>query len=167
MTAIHGAYSESERSLIATLDTPIPNDLPQPYLWKVLVMPIGNPGKTSGGVWLTETSNEEQMWTHGIGRVAAIGPLAFRSGGFARMIRDGVYDPAVHAPKVNDLVVFNPKSPNKITYAGRLFQQISDDEISMTVEEHQAENFEFGGMKLFRQDPAPRPNTLSVVGGAP
>lgn len=163
MTAFHGAYSDDERTALATLDTPIPDDLPQPYLWKVLVMPIGNPGKSRGGILFTDTIQEEQMWTHGIGRIAALGPLAFRSGGFARMIRDGVFNPEDHAPAVNDLIVFNPKSPNKIIYSGRLFQQISDDEISMTVAEHQAENFSFGGMKLFRQQPLAT-NVVADVG---
>ena len=60
------------------LDTPIPEKLPEPWGWRMFVMPVQIKKISKGGIIFASQSVDAQMWLHAIGRVVALGPLCFR-----------------------------------------------------------------------------------------
>lgn len=118
-------------------DTEIPADLPQPRMWRVLVMPV-QPKKTSkGGILLVSESQDNEAHLQVIGKVAAIGPLAFRSfkhcADVVDFLRVLVGLPVKNAPKVGDWVGYSRYAGDRMEYKGAKLVVMNDDTLLLNL----------------------------------
>lgn len=84
----------------------IPEDLPQPQLWRMLIAPVQPRRKSAGGIIVPEQARDSEEHLAYIGKVVAVGPMVGRKPEWP----EGMYD-----IKVGDWVVFG-------RYAGQRFQ---------------------------------------------
>ena len=100
------------------------HQLPIPLNWKVLVQPNQVKTKTSGGIFLPESSkdNEEYLTAHGA--VCALGDLAYRDRDTGKRWRSEI------CPKVNDRVTYGKYAGQKLVVKGVKFLLLNDDEIT-------------------------------------
>lgn len=131
-------------------------ELPQPTLWRVLVLPRQPKKMSKGGIALPETAQEAETHLNYIGQVLALGPLAGKSEKFqnpewmpprdradtaqryasalTEIARFGHELPK--APrflwdvKVGDWVLFGRYSGMVITYKGVRLLNLNDDDIT-------------------------------------
>jgi|TARA_R110000764_G_scaffold167378_1_gene254551 chaperonin GroES len=98
--------------------------LPIPLNWKVLVQPNQVKTKTTGGIFLPESSknNEEYLTAHG--SICALGDLAYRDRDTGKRWRSDV------SPKVGDRVTYGKYAGQKIVIKGVKFLLLNDDEIT-------------------------------------
>ena len=61
----------------------VPTDLPRPSIWRILVMPVQPKKVSKGGIVLPSMAQDAEGHLQIIGKVAALGPLAYRSWKFA------------------------------------------------------------------------------------
>lgn len=123
-------------TLADEIAAPIPSGLPKALFWRVHVMPVGMRTASKGGIMLTEKMTEDQQWVHGLGKIVGVGPLAYKGAQWEAC------DPA-HLPKVGDIVLFNPKSPARVTKDDHLIVILNDDQITAKVDPAHAEGFQF------------------------
>ena len=112
-------YTDEETS--ATIGS---HQLPIPLNWKVLVQPNQVKAKTSGGIYMPETSkdNEEYLTAHGT--VCAMGDLAYRDRDTGKRWRSEI------SPKGGDRVTDGKDAGQKIVVKGVKFLLLNDDEIT-------------------------------------
>jgi len=120
--ATHGNHE------IYDLDTPVPQGVPTPHRYLVLVMPVMVRSKI-GSVWLPDQAIDDQLWINGLGKVCAVGPGVYKGRRFA----DIGLTPE-DAPKIGDVVIYNAKSPNRLTVDGRTLLFVNDDSLYGTVD---------------------------------
>ena len=98
--------------------------LPIPLNWKVLVQPNQVKTKTTGGIFLPESSqnNEEYLTAHG--SICALGDLAYRDRDTGKRWRSET------SPKVGDRVTYGKYAGQKIVIKGVKFLLLNDDEIT-------------------------------------
>ncbi len=103
----------------------------QPVLWRVLIEPIPAQEQTEGGIILPEQVQDAEGALTCVGRVAAMGSLAFRAETKAGMrLAD-----EVNRPKLGWYVVFNQYAGQKIwSRDGREFRIVNDTEILAVTE---------------------------------
>jgi co-chaperonin GroES (HSP10) len=111
----------------------IPRDLPQPALWRMLVMPVQPNRETKSGIVIPVAAQEAEEHLQVIGRVAALGPLAYKSEKFVScpedraLIADG--KPVSWAPKVGDWIIYGRYTGQRLEYRDTRFILMNDDEI--------------------------------------
>ena len=100
------------------------HQLPIPLNWKVLVQPNQVKAKTSGGIYLPESSkdNEEYLTAHGT--FCSLGDLAYRDRDTGKRWRSEV------SPKGGDRVTYGKYAGQKIVVKGVKFLLLNDDEIT-------------------------------------
>lgn len=123
-------------SLADEIAAPIPAGLPVALFWRVHVIAIGMRTASKGNIQLTEKMIDDQNWTHGLGKIVGMGPLAYKGAAFADCNPDDL-------PKLGDLVLFNPKSPARVMKDGRVILILNDDHINAKVAPEHAEGFVF------------------------
>lgn len=111
----------------------IPEGLPEPFMWRILVMPVQPRTTTKSGIVLAiETQNAEGHLQF-VGRVAAVGPLAFRSfklcSGIADFLRVMCGMQIAAAPKVGDWVVHGRYTGQRCEFKGARMIMMNDDEV--------------------------------------
>ena len=94
--------------------------------WRILVRPISTQEKTSGGILLPASALDIKDLTQTVGRVLALGPIAYRR---ADMID---YGPWV---EVGDHVVFAKYGGQRLKYGGIKVIILNDDEVTAIVED--------------------------------
>jgi len=114
---------ERQEAYEAALSKPPPF---QPIFWRVLVQ-IDRPKEvTDGGIMLIEDTVEDDMYLKYVGKVVAIGSLAFK----AKTRADLELSSETHKPEVGSYVVFYKNAGNRfMTHDGRQFVLVSDTEI--------------------------------------
>jgi hypothetical protein len=121
---------------------PVPDGLGNPGLYRIYVMPIRqkNEIKTASGVviHLPDESVDAQNWLNSIGRIAAMGPCAFKHPRFKEL---GLTEE--DTPKVGDLILYASRSPFRFKFKGASILVIHDDWYVGKVEEDQAAYFKF------------------------
>lgn len=110
------------------LDTPVPRGVPTPERFLIALMPVDVKAKI-GSIFIPDSAIEAQMWANGLGKVCAVGPGVYKGRRFEEMALT-----PDDAPKVGDIVVYNSKSPNRLTVDGRTIILVSDDAISARVD---------------------------------
>lgn len=101
---------------------------PQPMLvvkgYRVLVRPLGVKDKTKGGIILPDQTKEDANYLNTIGRVVAIGPLAWKRP-----------DYEIEGPwcAIGDYVLFPKFGGGRIIYGGVKYVLINDDEVQAVV----------------------------------
>lgn len=109
------------------------DELPQPTLWRVLVLPMQAKKMSAGGIALPESATEAEGHLQYIGQVLAVGPLAGKS--------DKYQNPEWYGPgyfdiprwlwdvKVGDWIMYGRYSGLKITLKEVTLLMVNDDEI--------------------------------------
>ncbi|MEQ1711642.1 MAG: hypothetical protein ABL908_09585 [Hyphomicrobium sp.] len=127
---------DPKQALIDEILAPIPDGAPPAIFWRVTVMQIGMRSSSKGGILLTEKTESDQSWAHGLGKIVSMGPLAFKAPQF-----EGI--PEDQLPKVGDICLFNPKSPARVMRNGVLFMIMNDDAITSVVNPKFADGYQF------------------------
>lgn len=111
----------------------IPDDLPDPYFWRVLVMPVQPKKQSKGGILLVESARDAEGHLQIVGKIASLGPLAFRSWKFARGVGDYIRiltgRRVSWAPKVGDWVVYGRYTGQRMEFKRTRLVLMNDDEV--------------------------------------
>ena len=114
-------------------DTKAPEGLPEPTLWRVIVMPVQPPAMSKGGIALTYLSTDAESHLQVIGRLVALGPVAFKSDKFAAgpvdRERIALGQTVEGAPKLGDWVLYPKYSGSRLVFKGTKLVLMNDDEI--------------------------------------
>ena len=111
----------------------IPAGLPSPFMWRILVMPVQPKTQTKSGIVLAIQTQDAQGHLQFVGKIAAIGPLAFRSFKLCSGVMDylrvlcGMRIAA--APKVGDWVVHGRYTGQRCEFKGSKLIMMNDDEV--------------------------------------
>lgn len=105
-------------------DAQIPEDFPQPILWRVLVVPRRPPTKSKGGLLIAQNARDAERHLNYIGQVVAMGELAYKSDVFRDM---------THIPKVGDWVIYGRHAGQPLLYKGCRFLVCDDKQVLCTV----------------------------------
>lgn len=114
-------------------DIDLPQDLPRPSVWRMLIMPVQPKRKSKGGILLPYQAQDAEGHLQIVGKVAALGPLAFRSwkfaAGFTDYARIVTGQRVSWAPKVGDWVVYGRYTGQRCEYRGLKMVIMNDDEL--------------------------------------
>lgn len=94
--------------------------------WRVLVSPLQAPKQSAGGIQFAEQTQEAEYYLTGVGRVVAIGELAFkaRTSGGLQLETD------TNNPKVGDIVVYPPQAGIRLQLKdGQTLRVLNDTDI--------------------------------------
>lgn len=112
---------------------PVETLIPTPARYFLVIRQVGIKEKI-GSLYIPESAKDAQSYTHGLGVVLKVGPAAFKG----RKFEDMGLDPAVHAPKVGDIVQFQARGvPARFKVCDIDLISIPDDAYYATVEPHQ------------------------------
>ena len=132
-----GLISTQGSHEIYDLETPVPFGVPTPHRYLVLVMPVMVRSKI-GNIFLPDQAVDDQLWINGLGKICAVGPGVYKGRRYEEM---GLSPD--DAPKIGDIVIYNAKSPNRITVGGRKLLFVNDDGLFGTVEPENAHLVQF------------------------
>jgi co-chaperonin GroES (HSP10) len=114
-------------------DMDVPQDIPPPFLWRICVMPVQPKKVSKGGIFLPVAAQDAEGHLQIIGKVVAIGPLAFRSFKYASGPRDYwrilTGRRVSWAPKVGDWVVYGRYTGQRCEYQNLRLVIMNDDEL--------------------------------------
>lgn len=129
---------------IHDIDTPPPEGLKKPSLWRILAYPVGQRRVSPGGIILTDETLDVNNWTHQLYKIAAIGQQVFRGPAFAG------YDISEdEIPKVGELWLIDPKIPRRYTYDNYTICVLTDEQLIQRVDPETVPRFKFSdGMSL-------------------
>lgn len=106
------------------LSVKLPDDLPEPTLWRILVMPVQPKRMSKGGLVMPEQTIDAESTLNYIGKVVKCGPLVGRSpkyhdgNGFSQyQIEPGQW------------VIYGRYAGQRLEYKGLRFLVVNDDEI--------------------------------------
>ena len=102
----------------------IPQGIGTPFAWRLYVMPVKPRTRTRGGIIVPDMAVDAQTMLTYIGRLAAIGPGAFKHAKYTQL---GMKEEDF--PKVGDFVIFSPNAPMKFEHKGVKLVAINDDHI--------------------------------------
>lgn len=101
---------------------PAENDVMRPFAWKVLVMPMRPATISKGGILIPQVRQDTDQYLNYIGRVVALGPLAYKHPKWAGMgLQPG------DAPKRGDWVIYPIYQYARIDFRGRKLILLNDD----------------------------------------
>lgn len=95
-------------------------DLPMPLYWRVLIMPVRPRTMSKGGIVLPASSQATQQHLNYIGKVVAVGSLAFTD---KRLVAEK------NIPLVGDYVAYGRYAGQVLSYKGVRLLIVNDDEI--------------------------------------
>lgn len=114
-------------------DAKIPEGLPNPFMWRILVMPVQPRKVTKSGIILAPSTQDAEGHLQFVGKVAAVGPLAFRSwklcSGLEDYLRVLMGKTIAAAPKVGDWVVHGRYTGQRCEFRGARLIMMNDDEV--------------------------------------
>lgn len=109
----------------------IPEVLPKPFKWDVLVMPVQPKPMSKGGLALPQEVMDNQSHLQVIGRIVAVGPLAFKSfklcAGIPDILRVLFGFRIAGAPKVGDWVMYGRYTGMRFEFNGTRLVLMNDD----------------------------------------
>lgn len=126
-------------------DCPIPEGLPDPGLWRLILMPIRQRLRSKGDIIYPDETIDTQNWTHCLWKVCKVGPFVYRGpayNGFSQEELDA------HRPKVGELHLVDPKAPRRFDYRGILMIVVNDDQLWGRVDPEHIDGLEFRGLEL-------------------
>lgn len=114
-------------------DAEIPQGLVKPMLWRILVMPIQPKKQSTGGIVLVESARDAEAHLQFVGRLAAFGPVAFRSEKFAAgpddLKRIAAGERVADAPNIGDWVIYPRYAGQRCEYKGTRLVLMNDDDL--------------------------------------
>ena len=148
---LHLAF-EGKRERVCEIDTPIPEGLPDPGQWRVLLMPVHQPRTSRGGLLFADETMDVQDWTHQLWKVCKVGPFVYRGPAWAGFTEEEL---AAQRPGVGDLYLVDPKAPRRFHYTGpedgaqkTLFIVVNDDQLWSKVDPAYVSGLSFRGLDL-------------------
>lgn len=101
---------------------PAENEVMVPFGWKVLVMPMRRETISKGGILIPQVVQDTDMYLNYIGRIVALGPLAFRHAKYSDMglTREQEY-------KRGDWVIYPIYQYARIDFKGTKLIILNDD----------------------------------------
>lgn len=122
-----GEFRPADGVPMSTLDTPIPEGVPDPILYRVILMPVELPTeiKLSSGLIIAKHQQtiDRESWNNMLARVVKLGPLCFTHPRFAAM---GMTEPPI---RIGDLVLITARVPLRFQFKGVTMFVTSDDQI--------------------------------------
>lgn len=129
--------------LLQDIDTPIPEGLPEPHLFRCLVMFVNQRSVSKGGIILTEETLTLQNWQHQLVKIAKVGAYVCKGAAYASY---NVADE--HIPKVGEIWLIDPKLPRRIVFDNTTFVWVNDDAFLGKVHSDTIQRFKFNGLDL-------------------
>ena len=126
---------------VQDINAPIPEGLPQPQQWRVLLMPVGHRKRSTGGLIVPLETMDVQEWTHQLYKVCAVGPFVYRGPAWHGFTAEEL---EAQRPKVGDLYLVDAKSPRRFKFKGVLYIVVNDDALWNKVEPEHVEGLQFG-----------------------
>lgn len=141
-----GSQVVDEGIPMSDLSDPIPEGVPSPALYRMLVMPI-DPNKSltlPGGhkLLLPTQTQDAETWNNMICRVVKLGPLCFKHRRYADM---GMTEPPIAE---GDLIMITARVPFRFEFKGKTLFVVSDDQYFATIEDEESVkngSFRFSG----------------------
>ena len=135
---------------VHALDTPVPEGLPNPGLWRITLMPVAQRRVSKGNIVIPQIEVDLQDWTHMLWKVCAVGPLVYRGPAYKGFDEEEL---APLRPQVGELWLADPKHPRRFHYTGPegvkiLFIVVNDDQLWSKVDPAYVEGLEFRGLAL-------------------
>jgi co-chaperonin GroES (HSP10) len=100
-------------------DREVAPDHPTPDFWRMLVMPVKPRKISKGGIVIPEEAQTNATYLNYVGKVIAMGPLAYKSDRFA----------GVDPPKPGDFVIYGRYAGQPLDHRGTKLLIVNDDEI--------------------------------------
>lgn len=113
-------------------DVTLPVDLPEPSLWRVLIVPVQPKQMSKGGIALPSQTSDAEGYLNYIGRIAAFGPLAGKNEKFLNPDRPPLGEPQpryLWDYKVGDWVTYGRYAGQRMEKDGVKLVLVNDDEI--------------------------------------
>lgn len=107
---------------------PKPGEVIVPFGWKILVMPMRQRSVTKGGILIPQTRQDTDQYLNYVGRIVALGSLAFKHSKYAAM---GLG--AGDIPKVGDWLIYPIYQYARIDFKGTKLILLNDDSFLATV----------------------------------
>lgn len=101
------------------VDREVPPGWPAPDFWRILVMPVKPRKVSKGGIVIPEEAQKAEQHLNYIGRVVAMGPLAYKSERFAGVV----------PPIPGDYVIYGRYAGQPLDHKGCKLLIVNDDEI--------------------------------------
>ena len=111
--------------------------LPDPDRFYMICKPVGLKKKV-GSIILTDSTVDNQQWTHGMVRILKAGPAVYVGKRYADM---GLLPE--DAPKVGDIVYIQPRQPMRFKVDGELYLMVQDDAVIGRVPKEHAHRIAF------------------------
>lgn len=92
---------------------------------RVMVAVYGRPEKTAGGIYVSDTQIQEDQYQGCVGKIIAMGPLAF--------VYDGQFKWEGDKPKIGDFVLFRPADGFQCAFRKACVRIFRSDSIQMIV----------------------------------
>jgi len=107
----------------------MPDGLPKPTLWRVMVCPVQPKTMSKGGIALPATVGDAEQYLNYIGKVVAMGPLAGVKAEFA----DPKTGESTYKVNVGDWVAYGRYAGQRIEYKGVRLLLLNDDDVTLTL----------------------------------
>lgn len=138
-----GIASTNDSIAIHEIDTPIPEGLPEPEAWRLLLMPVRALSTTKGGILLPDDVIDAQGWNHQLYKVCAVGWGVFKGPAWRNMDF-----PEERMPKVGDLYLVSPRNPDRFKFKGITILCVSDEHLRMKVNPEHVKGLSFYGFEI-------------------
>lgn len=140
------ALTASSQDVVQEVETPVPDGLPNPGLWRLVLMPVRQRAfSKSGLIQFAQETLDIQNWTHQLWKVCSVGPLVLRGPAYAGFTEEEL---APHRPKVGDVYLADPKQPRRFRYHGITYIIVNDDQLWAKVDPDKIDGLECNGFKL-------------------
>lgn len=139
------AKPSQDKIVIHDIDTPVPAGLPQPSLWRVLVMPVGMKRTSRKGlIFLPDDAVDAMLWMHQLCKVCAVGPQVMRGPAY-----EGYEIAEAEKPQIGQLWLVDPKQPRRFALGDINVMIVNDDQLLCRVDDISVvEDLKFFGYNL-------------------
>jgi hypothetical protein len=142
--ALLRAFEDAGKDVVQNADQAIPEGLPDPTGWRIVLMPVRQVVK-QGSIYIPPETLDVQNWTHQLFKVCRVGNLVYRGPAWAGYTEEQL---DAERPKVGDLYLVDPKAPRRYKYKGITFIVVNDDQLWSRVDPSHIDGLEFKGLAL-------------------
>lgn len=143
MTFASTAGAFNDKIGLADLETPIPEGIPQPPLWRIFAIPVRLRKVSAGGIILTDDSIDAMEWQHQLYKIAAVGPQVYQGPAYKHfeISEDEI-------PKAGDLWLIDPKQPRRFVFKDLTVIVVNDDQLLARVDPASVPHLKMSGVSL-------------------
>ncbi len=127
------------------VDCPIPEGLPDPGLWRLILMPVRQRRASKGNIIFADETLDTQNWTHALWKVCKVGPFVYKGPAWQGFTEEEL---EANRPKVGELYLVDPKAPRRFDFKKQLFIVVNDDQLWSKVDPANVDGLEFRGLEL-------------------